>query len=141
MSGETNNPTDRGDGIVEGDSTDNRIDLAYTGDPEGDRIDNEDALLPGEGPQDDIVDAGAGDDTILAEQGDDDVYAGSGDDSVTGGAGDDLIYGDSNLPGGIHDGGDGGTERESFEWDEIDSLDDGIAPGDTVTQNTGNVNV
>ena len=89
----------KGDGIVEGTAGADLIDINYTGDPEGDRIDAGDAILPGEGPNDDIVDAGAGDDKVLAGAGDDTVYAGSGDDYVDGGAGDGVIYGDSNMPG------------------------------------------
>src|SRR6056297_1905244 len=120
-----------GDGIVSGDETANDIDLGYTGDPEGDMIDAGDALLAGEAPDDDIVDAGAGNDTVEAGQGDDDVYAGSGDDSVLGEAGDDLIFGDSNLAGGPVEES---TVRESFEWD--------LAPNASgFTQNTGNVDV
>lgn len=120
-----------GDGIVQGDETANDIDLAYTGDPHGDMIDAGDAILPGEAPDDDIVDAGAGDDTVEAGEGDDDVYAGSGDDSVDGGRGNDLIFGDSNLPGGP---AGQGTVRESFEWDQAPN-----AAG--FTQDTGNVEV
>ncbi|MEM8578889.1 MAG: Ig-like domain-containing protein, partial [Pseudomonadota bacterium] len=91
-----------GDGIVSNDNDGEVIDTAYDGDPDGDFIDNGDALLPGEAPQDDIVDANGGDDTITSGLGDDDVYAGSGDDSVDGGTGNDLIFGDSNLPGGTN---------------------------------------
>ena len=40
-----------GDGYVEGTGGDDLIDVAYTGDPEGDMIDNSDALLPGEAPE------------------------------------------------------------------------------------------
>ncbi len=133
----------QGDGIVDGTAGDDLIDLAYTGDPEGDMIDAGDAILPGEAPDDDIVDAGAGDDEIHAGVGDDDVYAGSGDDTVYGESGDDLIFGDSNAPGG----GAGGTIRESFEWDLAPDPDDGgqIDDGDDLsggfTQDTGNVTV
>src|SRR6056297_1844695 len=102
-----------GDGIVSGDETANDIDLGYTGDPEGDMIDAGDALLAGEAPDDDIVDAGSGDDSVLGE------------------AGDDLIFGDSNLAGGPVEES---TVRESFEWD--------LAPNASgFTQNTGNVDV
>lgn len=91
---------DDGDGIVEGTNDAEVIDASYDDDPEGDMIDNNDAILAGEGPQDDIVDAFGGNDTIISGEGDDDVYAGSGEDSVDGGVGDDLIYGDSNLQDG-----------------------------------------
>lgn len=124
-----------GDGIVSGDDTDNLIDLEYTGDPEGDRIDAGDALIAGAGPDDDIVDALGGDDTIMAGEGDDVVYAGSGDDVVFGGNGDDLIYGDRTLA----DGSGSEATRESLNWSA-----QGFTQGDTIgtfTQNTGSVNV
>ncbi len=129
-----------GDGVVEGDNTANEIDLAYTGDPEGDMIDANDAP---DGSNDDVVDAGGGDDTVHAAQGDDTVYAGSGDDSVEGGTGDDRLEGDANLPGGDFDGG---SVRESFEWDKApdpngpNPIEDGD-PLSGFTQNTGNVDV
>ncbi len=130
------------DGIVDGTASADLIDVAYTGDPEGDMIDNNDALLPGEAPQDDIVDAGAGNDTIISGQGDDDVYAGSGADYVDGGTGNDIIYGDSN-----YDGATGGmSTRESFEWDLAPDTNGSGAIEDQdplagFTQNTGNVDV
>ncbi len=123
------------DGVVEGDNDANLIDAVYDEDPDGDCIDAGDAVLPGEGPNDDIVDALGGDDTVLAGAADDDVYAGSGNDSVDGGAGDDLIYGDSNYDGPNA----GSTERESFEWDLAGVSDGGDLNG--FTQNTGNVDV
>ncbi len=85
------------DGIVEGTSGDDLIDTAYTGDPEGDMVDNSDAILPGEGPNDDIIYGYDGDDEIHAGLGDDDVYGGEGDDDVYGGAGDDTIYGGAGV--------------------------------------------
>ncbi|WP_299558530.1 Hint domain-containing protein [uncultured Sulfitobacter sp.] len=125
-----------GNGIVSSDDDDDFIDLGYTGDPEGDRIDNGDALIAGEAPDDDIVDANGGDDTVFALDGDDDVYAGAGDDLVHGGNGDDLIYGDRTLADGDTPGE---SVRESFNWSE-----EGFADGETVTgfiQNTGTTNV
>lgn len=123
------------DGVVEGTDGDDLIDLAYTGDPEGDRIDNGDAILPGQAPDDDIVDAGAGDDTVRAGEGNDTIYAGSGSDTVEGGAGDDVIYGDSNLPGGDFE-----TGREVFRWSEGPGFSDERDAGG-FTQNTGSVDV
>ncbi|MBW6506390.1 MAG: Hint domain-containing protein [Rhodobacteraceae bacterium] len=106
--------TDQGDGIVEGTAGDDLIDLAYTGDPEGDMIDNNDALLPGEAPQDDIVLAGDGNDTVYAGEGNDKVYGENGDDELHGEAGDDLLVGgagNDTMQGGDGDdtllGGDG----------------------------------
>ena len=130
-----------GDGYVEGTNGDDIIDLAYTGDPDGDMIDNGDALLPGEAAEDDIVLAGEGNDVVKAGEGDDDVYAGGGDDTVYGEAGDDLIYGDNS--GGL---ATGNTVRESFEWDKAPDPDGSgaIENNDKLndfSQNTGNVDV
>ena len=122
-----------GDGYVEGTAGNDVIDATYTGDPDGDMIDAGDAILPGEGPQDDIVLAGSGHDTVLAGEGDDDVYAGTGDDYVEGGDGNDLLLGDADLPGGAGQE----TLRESFNWDELSEgeIDSSAA------QDTGNVTV
>ncbi len=81
-------------GIVEGTAGNDLIDINYTGDPEGDRIDNGDAILPGQGPDDDIVLAGAGNDTVKAGLGDDTIYGGDGNDVIFGGDGDDTIFAD-----------------------------------------------
>ncbi|MDK3020667.1 Hint domain-containing protein [Pseudodonghicola flavimaris] len=131
-------------GIVEGDSGNNKIDLTYTGDPDGDVIDGGDAVLAGEGPNDDIVDAGAGDDYIEAGLGDDTVYAGSGSDEVYGQEGDDVLYGDSNYNDGAPT-----ASREVLQWDLAPDPDDGgatpIDVNDSLkggfTQNTGSVDV
>ena len=110
------------DGIVEGTNKDDLIDIDYDGDPEGDRIDNGDAVLPGQGPDDDIVVAGAGNDTVEAGAGDDLVFGGTGNDTVYGEDGNDVIYGNSGadeLHGGIGDDviyGDGqGAGEDNFE--------------------------
>jgi Ca2+-binding RTX toxin-like protein len=129
------------DGVVDGDNTANLIDLAYTGDPEGDRIDAGDAP---DGSDDDVVDAGGGDDTVRAGEGDDTVYGGSGSDSILGEAGNDVLFGDSNAPGGAFDGG--ASVRESFEWDKAPDPNgpNPIETGDPLslfTQNTGSVDV
>ena len=80
-------------GIVEGTPGDDLIDIDYTGDPEGDRIDNNDSLFPEVGTNDDSVRAGAGNDTVLAGEGNDTVDGGAGDDSLDGGIGDDSLIG------------------------------------------------
>lgn len=129
------------DGIVEGSSGDDLIDLAYTGDPEGDMIDNGDAINPADGPDDDVVNAGAGDDTVEAGAGDDTIYGGSGSDVLNGGDGDDVIEGDTNAPGASP------TSRQVFEWDKAPDPDDGgdIDDGDDLSggfsQDTGSVTV
>ncbi|KIN60885.1 Type I secretion target repeat protein [Sulfitobacter noctilucae] len=99
------------DGIVDGTDGDDLIDTEYAGDPDGDFIDNEDALIPGQEPNDDIVRAGDGDDT---------VQAGEGDDSVTGGEGNDSIFGEDGS-----DTVDGGTGD-----DFIDTSGPDLAPDD-----------
>ncbi|MEO1638362.1 MAG: Hint domain-containing protein [Pseudomonadota bacterium] len=83
------------DGYVEGDSGANTIDTGYDDDPDGDRINNNDAVLPGEGPQDDIVIAGGGDDTVNSAGGSDTVFGGEGADIINGAGGADIIYGDN----------------------------------------------
>jgi len=130
---------DGGDFVVEGTSGGDLIDLAYTGDPDGDMIDANDNAA---GDNDDVVDAGAGDDTVISGEGDDTVFAGSGDDSVQGESGDDVIFGDQSL--GLADEASGSV-RESFEWDKAPDLNGGgLKDGDPVgnfTQNTGSVDV
>ena len=137
--------TDQGDGIVEGTAGDDLIDLAYTGDPEGDMIDNSDALLPGEAPQDDIVLAGDGNDTVYAGLGNDDVYGEDGDDELHGEAGNDLLdggdgadtldggAGNDTLLGGTGDdtiiGGDGNDYADGGDGDDyINTSGGGAAP-------------
>lgn len=79
------------DGIVSGTLGDDLIDENYTGDPEGDMVDDGE----GGGPDgnDDIIAANAGNDTVLAGDGDDIVFGGDGDDTIFGGAGDDILFG------------------------------------------------
>lgn len=128
-----------GDGIVQGTAGNDTIDLLYTGDPDGDMIDNGDAILPGQAADDDIVDAGAGDDTVLAGLGDDTVYGGAGNDIVQGQDGNDTLIGDGTAFKEV--------SRESFEWDKApDPNSDGVIDnGDDLsggfTQNTGSVDV
>ena len=93
------------DGIVSGTDGGDLIDTDYTGDPDGDLVDNEDAILPGEAPNDDIIEAGAGDDVVIAGLGDDDVYGGTGDDELSGNGGDDILRGEDGDD--VLDGGDG----------------------------------
>jgi len=86
------------DGIVEGTSGDDLIDDDYTGDPEGDMVDNDDALDPTSG-DDDLIEAYSGDDTVVAGSGDDTVDGGDGQDSINGNSGDDSITsGPDGLP-------------------------------------------
>lgn len=66
------------DGVVEGTSGNDLIDGDYLGDPELDRVDNNDNPL---GNNDDVIRAGAGNDTIVASYGDDDIDGGTGRDT------------------------------------------------------------
>lgn len=147
------------DGIVWGTQDGDLIDVNYTGDNDGDFVDNTDALLPGAAPNDDFIIAGAGDDTVFAGLGDDLVWAGPGDDLVYGGAGNDTLHGgagndtmhgdegddlltgdqgDDQLFGGAGDdtllGGDG---ADSLDGGEGDDLLEGGASNDTLSGGAG----
>ena len=92
------------EGIVQGTDGNDVIDLNYTGDPDGDRIDNDDGVNGTVGDEDfvlardgdDTVEAGAGDDILYGGDGDDNdlLCGGSNDDILDGGDGDDVIYRD-----------------------------------------------
>ena len=86
----------QGDGFVDGGPGGDLIDSAYEGDPDGDQVDEMDAILPDRAPQDDDIRAGAGDDTVLAGEGADRVEAGPGDDLVD--TGNDDPRPDSGYP-------------------------------------------
>ena len=78
------------DGIVQGTSGADTIQVGYLGDPDGDRIDNADGKGVGGTTGDaDYILAGAGNDSIVANLGNDVIYGGTGDDTVFGGAGND----------------------------------------------------
>ncbi|MBB3710815.1 Ca2+-binding RTX toxin-like protein [Limimaricola variabilis] len=148
------------DGIVEGTMGDDLIDLAYDGDPEGDRVDNGDAILGDDAPDDDRIEAYGGDDTVKAGKGDDLVYGGAGNDTIYGEDGDDDLYGDGGrdtLYGGAGndrlDGGTGGDELYGGSGDdeligsrngdklfggEGDDKIDGGAENDVILGGTGN---
>ncbi|OUD08734.1 hypothetical protein BVC71_12460 [Marivivens niveibacter] len=82
------------DGTVSGTAGNDIIDGAYIADPDGDMVDDNDAHLPGDTGNDDLIEAGAGDDLIIAGYGDDEVYGGTGADRIDGGDGNDTIYGE-----------------------------------------------
>ncbi|MFB2531728.1 Hint domain-containing protein [Paracoccus sp. p3-h83] len=103
-------PLDPKNGIVEGTAGNDTIDGSYTGDPQGDKIDNADNTLAGvaaggtAGSNDDLVQGFAGNDTIRSGAGNDTVYAGAGADTVDGGAGNDVIFGFGDTLNGADDG-------------------------------------
>ena len=83
------------DGTVSGTAGNDRIDVNYTGDPEGDMIDNNDAVVGNAGSNDDIVEAGDGNDVVLTGLGDDTVFGGTGNEEIWLGSGDDTAFGES----------------------------------------------
>lgn len=112
------------DGIVEGTTGNDLIDAAYAGDPDGDMVDNNDAIL---GVVDeDVIIGGGGNDTIyggaddesiegdgtlpaggaIVSDGDDLIYAEGGNDTVSGGGGADSIFGGAGSDSVSGDGGD-----------------------------------
>ncbi len=129
------------DGYVEGDDSDNVIDLNYTGDPEGDRVDANDAILPGQGPNDDIIFGFDGNDTIDAGEGDDDVSGGDGDDLIYGNIGDDVITGDDGNDELLGDDGDdtliGGDGDDTLRGGMGADLIEGGDGNDSVRANEG----
>ena len=85
------------DGYVDGTSGSDVINASYVepGASGTDKIDNNDAGLPGASGNDDYVRAGAGNDSVYSGLGNDVVYAGDGNDLVDSGAGADRIYGEA----------------------------------------------
>jgi Ca2+-binding RTX toxin-like protein len=114
-------PRAAADDIVEGSASADRIDLGYTGDPEGERVDANDNAA---GNNNDDIRAGAGDDTVLAGLGDDTVDAGTGDDFVAGGAGDDSLSGGAGND--TLDGGGGDDQMFGGAGSDLFSLSDGF---------------
>ncbi|WP_295175863.1 Hint domain-containing protein [Shimia sp.] len=158
-------PTDALDGVVEGTDGADLIDASYVGDPEGDRIDNYDALenfldepldsdtpssffedLGGtpRGDNRDAVDAGAGDDTVISGDGDDVVHGGAGNDLIEAGAGFDDVSGgadDDTIFGGIGTDklfGEAGND-ELWGGDQGDSIWGG--EGDDVLMGEGDTDL
>jgi hypothetical protein len=135
-------PSEPGNGLVEGTAASDVIDVNYLGDPEGDRIDNGDALLPGAAPEDDLVLAGAGDDTVIAGLGNDEVFGEIGDDVIDGGADDDTLIGgkgDDTITGGSgNDWIDGGIGDDVIDGGaDADTILGGVGE-DTITGGAGN---
>ncbi len=114
------------------------IDGGYLGDPDGDLIDNGDALGVGGTTGDgDYIYAGAGNDTVLAGAGTDVVFAGTGNDSVDAGAGNDTVSGGDGDDTVFGWGGDDtvylGAGNDSFGTYQGDS-----AGNDSVYGGSGN---
>lgn len=142
------------DGIVRGTVGDDMIDLTYVDPFDGDRIDAGDAIIPGDGPDDDRVIAGEGNDTVLAGDGNDLVFGGDGDDSLVGDDG--IPLPDRAYPGlypadtdpfdnrDTIDGGDGndtirgGDDNDVLSGREGDDLIDGGVDDDSIFGGFGN---
>jgi Ca2+-binding RTX toxin-like protein len=125
------------DGIVSGTSGNDLIDAAYLGDPDGDRVDNNDATgVKGTTGNDDLIYGGAGNDTILSGAGNDIVDGGTGDDSIDGGIGNDSLYGE--------EGNDklyGGSGDDSLDGGSGDDTLDGGIGNDILMGGIGNDNL
>ncbi|MBU2992048.1 cadherin-like domain-containing protein [Octadecabacter sp. 1_MG-2023] len=139
------------DGTVEGTDGDDLIDGDYLGDPEGDLVDNDDALIPGHAPNDDLIEAYGGNDVVYSGEGDDTVYGGEGNDMVFSGAGNDTLYGeagDDKLEGSGGDdelyGGSGnddlwaGANNDTVEGGAGNDSIDGGGGDDILSGGTGN---
>ncbi len=129
------------DGIVDGTSGADAIGAGFV-DAGGDAIDGDDAILPGEAVNDDIVQAGGGDDTVFSGLGDDKIFGGLGADVLHGEDGDDLIDGgdqnDTLFGGGGADTLRGGAGNDSLLGVDGDDLLEGGAGDDDLVGSTGN---
>jgi Ca2+-binding RTX toxin-like protein len=139
---DNNNPDPVRDGIVTGTAGADLIDTSYIDPTDADRVDANDAILPGEVGNDDIIRAGDGNDTIIAGLGNDEVEAGNGNDSVNGNEGDDSILGQAGNDSVFGDvgndtiiGGDGDDEVVGGDGNDVV---DGGAGDDALQGNEGN---
>ena len=120
--------TNAPDGIVRGTAGDNLIDTAYIDPFDTDRVDANDAFLPGDAPNDDRILAGDGNDTVRAGLGDDSIEAGAGNDLVQAGVGDDTVFG-----GAGNDALEGNDGNDSIVGGNGNSTMTGGAGRDTIT--------
>ena len=108
------------DGIVSGTNAGDLIDPEYTGDPQGEKVDNLDQIDPTKAPNDDVIQAGSGDDTVTAGLGDDVVDGGDGDDNIDGEGGDDSLIG--GLGNDTIKGGDGRDTAQGGDGNDVIDL-------------------
>lgn len=80
------------DFVAEGTARADVINNAYAFDPDGDRVDANDAA---NGSDDDVIQGFAGNDSITAGAGNDLVYGDGDHDTINGGVGTDSLYGDA----------------------------------------------
>ncbi len=142
MSGAAINP----DGIVTGTAGADLIDGAYTGDPNGDLVDNNDGNPNSATGDGDSIVAGAGNDTVLSGLGNDTVDGGTGNDSIHGGVSDDVLTGGvgaDTLMGGAGDDqliGGGADQMSGGDGDDIFTLDANLSDVGIVTIVGGEAN-
>jgi len=127
------------DGTVQGTSGDDIIAPGFV-DEDGDIVDGNDAILPGDTGNDDLIFGFEGDDSIDAGDGNDEVFGGIGNDTIAGGDGEDTLFGDEGddvISGEDGDdfviGGEGDDAIDGGEGDDIligDQGDDVIDGGD-----------
>jgi Ca2+-binding RTX toxin-like protein len=125
------------DGIVQGTAGNDVIQVGYLGDPDGDRVDNNDGRGVGGTTGDaDYILAGAGNDSITANLGNDVIYAGTGNDTAFGGDGNDwFALGDGNDSGNGGIGNDtlyGDAGNDALSGGDNNDLIYGGAGGDTL---------
>jgi Ca2+-binding RTX toxin-like protein len=156
------------DGIVEGTTGNDLINAAYAGDPDGDMVDNNDAIL-GVADEDVIIGGGNdtiyggadddsiegdgtlpaggvsadGNDAIFAEAGNDTVSGGGGADTIDGGTGNDSLSGDNgddSISGGTGDDTlFGGNGSDTLNGDDGDDVINGESGDDIITVGVGDV--
>lgn len=142
---------DRGpkrDDIFSGTAGQELIDAAYRGTADGDRVDAQDAILRGDGPNDDRIYAGTGNDTIRTGDDTDPIYADDGTDSVDGGfdlrgAGPLRI---NYAPGNRENGtmsflDDKGAVTGKLTFKNIENIMPCFTPGTMIATPKGEVNV
>ena len=157
------------DGIVEGTTGNDLINAAYTGDPDGDMVDNNDVIL-GVAAEDVIIGGGGndtiyggadddsiegdgtqpaggvsayGNDAIFADSGNDPVSGGGGADTIDGGTGNDSLSGDKgddSISGGTGDDTlFGGNGSDTLNGDDGDDVINGESGDDIITVGVGDV--
>ncbi len=130
------------DGTVSGTAGDDVIDGSYLGDPDGDIVDNDDAIIPGHAANDDLIEAGAGNDVITSGTGSDTIYAGADDDTIYAGAGDDTVYGEEGddfiFASSGNDVLDGGIGEDTIFGNAGEDNIDGGADDDLINGGAGN---
>lgn len=128
-------------GIISGTGGDDLIDSSYTGDPENDEVDANDAITAGLSPNADTIHAGAGHDTVRAGADGDLVRGEDGNDQLYGDAGNDTLYGDAGndrIFGGIgNDLAYGGSGADDLQGDDGHDSLHGDTGNDTLSGDAG----